>query len=209
MSATSDSPGNRVHIFVDFWNFELSIQNTLGADFRIDWFGLGHLLTEQTVRVVNPATPLEYQGMRVYGSYDPNSPNEQNLRRWALNTLPRAPGVTVRMTERRRKATGPKCPSCRRVISHCMHCGGNMRGTEEKGVDTAIATDMMRLAWDNNYDVAVLVSSDRDFIPVVQSLETKGIRVIHGAFPPQASELTKACWGSIGIPNISENFRRS
>ena len=50
-----------------------------------------------------------------------------------------------------------------------------MRGTEEKGVDTAIATDMMRLAWDSNYDVAVLVSSDRDFIPVVQSLETKGI----------------------------------
>ena len=90
-----------------------------------------------------------------------------------------------------------------------MHCGGNMRGTEGKGVDTAIATDMMRLAWDNNYDVSVLVSSDRDFIPVVKSLETKGIRVIHGAFPPQASELTKACWGSIGIPNISENFRRS
>ena len=53
MSAASDSPGNRVHIFVDFWNFELSIQNTLGADFRIDWFGLGHLLTEQTARVVN------------------------------------------------------------------------------------------------------------------------------------------------------------
>ena len=40
MSAASDSPGNRVHIFVDFWNFELSIQNTLGADFRIDWFRL-------------------------------------------------------------------------------------------------------------------------------------------------------------------------
>ena len=84
-----------------------------------------------------------------------------------------------------------------------------MRGTEEKGVDTAIATDMMSLAWDDNYDVAVLVSSDRDFIPVVQSLETKGVKVIHGAFPPQASELTKACWGSIDLPNLSEKCRRA
>ena len=209
MSATTEGLGNRVHIFVDFWNFELSIQNTLGTDFRIDWFGLGRHLTEQTARVVDPVTPLEYQGMRVYGSYDPNNPNEENLRRWALNILPRGPGVTVRMYERRRKVTGPKCPSCHKVISQCIFCAGSMRGTEEKGVDTAIATDMMSLAWDNNYDVAVLVSSDRDFIPVVQSLASKGIKVIHGAFPPQGSELTKACWGNIDIPKISERFRRT
>ena len=198
-----------MQIFVDFWNFELSIKNVLGTNFRIDWFGLGQILTEQTTRVVNPATPLEYQGMRVYGSYDPNNPNEEGLRRWALNILPRGPGVTVRMYERRRKATGPRCPYCHRVVSQCMHCGSSMRGTEEKGVDTAIATDMMSLAWDNNYDVAVLVSSDRDFIPVVQSLASKGIKVIHGAFPPQASELTKACWGSLDVPNLSEKFRRA
>jgi len=35
--------------------------------------------------------------------------------------------------------------------------------TEEKGVDVAIATDMIKLAWEDAYDWAVLVSSDRDF----------------------------------------------
>ena len=44
----------------------------------------------------------------------------------------------------------------------------DMRGTEEKGVDTHIATAMISLAWIDNYDVGVLVSSDRDFIPVVE-----------------------------------------
>jgi uncharacterized LabA/DUF88 family protein len=39
-----------------------------------------------------------------------------------------------------------------------------MRGMEEKGVDTRIVTDMMSLAWNGAYDVAVLVSADRDFI---------------------------------------------
>ncbi|WP_419936862.1 NYN domain-containing protein [Candidatus Palauibacter sp.] len=39
-----------------------------------------------------------------------------------------------------------------------------MRGTEEKGVDVRMATDMISLAWVDNYDIAVLVSSDRDFV---------------------------------------------
>ena len=84
-----------------------------------------------------------------------------------------------------------------------------MRGTEEKGIDTRIATAMISLAWVDNYDVAVLVSSDRDFIPVVDFLETRGIKVVHGAFPPAGSELTRKCWGSISIPDMRDRFRRT
>ena len=84
-----------------------------------------------------------------------------------------------------------------------------MRGSEEKGVDTRLTTAMISLAWVDNYDVAVLVSSDRDFVPVVEFLETKGKKVVHGAFPPAAAELTQKCWASINIPNIRERFQRS
>ena len=84
-----------------------------------------------------------------------------------------------------------------------------MRGTEEKGVDTRIATDMIKLAWADNYDVAVLLSSDRDFVPVVDFLSTKGIKVIHGAFPPQGAALTQACWGNVRILEVAERFRRA
>lgn len=40
-----------------------------------------------------------------------------------------------------------------------------MVGTVEKGVDTFIATDMIRLAWENAYEIAVLASSDSDLVP--------------------------------------------
>ena len=83
-----------------------------------------------------------------------------------------------------------------------------MRGTEEKGVDTRIVTDMMSLAWADNYDVAVLVSADRDFVPVAEFLQTRGIKVLHGAFPPKGAVLPQKCWGSINVPRIRATFRR-
>ena len=70
-----------------------------------------------------------------------------------------------------------------------------------------MATDMISLAWVDNYDVGVLVSSDRDFVPVAEFLETKGIKVIHGAFPPKGAKLTARCWGSLDLPSLREKFR--
>jgi uncharacterized LabA/DUF88 family protein len=55
-----------------------------------------------------------------------------------------------------------------------------MRGTEEKGVDVRIATDMIMLAWVDSYDIAILVSSDSDFVPVASFLQTKVKKIIHG-----------------------------
>ena len=82
-----------------------------------------------------------------------------------------------------------------------------MRGTEEKGVDVRMAIDMISLAWVDNYDIAVLVSSGRDFVPVAEFLETKGIRVIHGAFPPMGAQLSAKCWGSIDIGKLRDQFQ--
>ena len=82
-----------------------------------------------------------------------------------------------------------------------------MRGTEEKGVDVRMATDMIRLAWVDNYDVAVLVSSDKDFVPVAEFIETRGIKVIHAALPPRGADLTRKCWSWIDVAGSREEFR--
>ena len=197
----------RVKVFVDFWNFQLSV-NHLEREFSIDWRNLGSVLALEATRIVDASARITYQGMNIYGSYDPFGNRDANLRRWARETLDRFPGVQVAMVPRQRRRSGPRCPSCYEVTSHCPECGADMRGTEEKGVDTRVATDMIKLAWVDNYDVAVLVSSDRDFVPVVDFLDTRGVKTVHGAFPPQGSELTKACWASISIPNIMSQFRR-
>jgi len=69
----------------------------------------------------------------------------------------------------------------------------------EKGVDTAIVTDMVALAWQGAYDIAVLASSDSDFIPAVELLDQRGLKVVQAGFPPVGDELRRACWGQIDV----------
>lgn len=199
----------RIRVFVDFWNFQIAVNEQEQDRFDIDWRELGPIVAREALMIVDASASLAYQGMNVYGSYDPNNPNDDGLRRWAANTLNRFPGVQVVMLPRQRKRSGPRCPSCRTTLSICPNCHSDMRGTEEKGVDTRIATDMIKLAWVDDYDVAVLLSSDRDFVPVVEFLTTRGIKTIHGAFPPQGINLSHACWGNVQIPQIMEQFRRT
>ena len=45
-----------------------------------------------------------------------------------------------------------------------------IRATTEKGVDTYIATDMIRLAGEDAYDMAVLASLDGNLVPAVEFL---------------------------------------
>ena len=69
------------------------------------------------------------------------------------------------MVPRQKKCSPPKCPTCRTPVAICPSCRADMRGTEEKGVDVRMATDLISLAWIKNYDIAVLVSADQDFVP--------------------------------------------
>lgn len=77
-------------------------------------------------------------------------------------------------------------------------------------MDALIVTDMIRLAWENSYEIAVLASSDRDLIPAIKFLDQKGKKVIHAGFREVGSDLAKSCWASFDIsPKISEITRPS
>ena len=207
MSDTVSTLNHRVKVFIDFWNFSLSMQN-VDQDFRADWSQLGPVLSGEAVKVINDSAVGEYQGLNLYGSYDPTSEKDRKMRGWATSVVGTFAGVSVSMVPRQRKRSPPKCPVCYREVAVCPRCSADMRGTEEKGVDVRIATDMISLAWVNNYNVAVLVSSDRDFIPLVEFLETRGIKVIHGSFPPEGAQLTRKLAGGVSIWSIcGRNFR--
>jgi len=47
----------------------------------------------------------------------------------------------------------------------------------EKGVDVRLATDMLKLAWANAYDTAILVSHDGDFADAVLAVKESGKHV--------------------------------
>ncbi len=63
----------------------------------------------------------------------------------------------------------------------------------EKGVDIMLATDLLRFAWDNLYDVAIIVSGDGDFSYAVRAIKDMGKHAEVAAFPPNLSyELSQA-----------------
>jgi uncharacterized LabA/DUF88 family protein len=62
---------------------------------------------------------------------------------------------------------------------------------EQKEVDVALACEMLSHAFRDNYDVAILVSGDRDFIPAMQHVQSSGKRVEVAAFSNAVSEEMK------------------
>ena len=68
----------RARVFVDFWNFTLSMRD-VDANFRTDWAKLGPVLAAMAVDRIDDRIPCEYQGLNFYGSYDPASNADRNL----------------------------------------------------------------------------------------------------------------------------------
>ena len=194
----------RTRIFVDFWNLQLAINEHAGREYRMDWRKLSPRLITEAEACLN--STLRFDGTNVYISYDPRKETGRRLRNWGLNTLDRFPGISVILRERQAKSA-PSCPSCHVSVDTCPHCGGRMIGTVEKGIDTAITTDMIRLAWEDAWDVAILASSDRDFIPVVEFLASKGKRVLNVHLPPKGIHLARTCWASIDLKPIIPDLR--
>jgi hypothetical protein len=118
-------------VFVDFWNFSLALRG-IDADFRVDWQKIGPVLAQSSGQLIDAGAPVAYEGMTVYGSYDPGKPQDAKLRSWFSNTLDKMAGVSVVLQARQRKKGYPKCPACQAEVAVCAACSADMRGTEEK-----------------------------------------------------------------------------
>lgn len=57
----------------------------------------------------------------------------------------------------------------------------------EKGVDVQIAVDLLRGAYKNYYDIAILVSSDTDLIPAIRELQSEKKQLEYVGFSQQPS----------------------
>lgn len=59
---------------------------------------------------------------------------------------------------------------------------------EQKEVDVAMACMMMHHAYNDNYDVAIVISGDRDFVPAVEHIQMLGKVVEVASFDSSASK---------------------
>lgn len=75
-------------------------------------------------------------------------------------------------------------------------------------VDSRIVTDMLSLAWDGSFDVAMLLTSDADMVPAVQSLQRHNFKVINATWKGHGHELAKQSWASFELDKVLTKLKR-
>lgn len=143
---------------------------------------------------------LSLEETRVYASYEPG--REDKLRRWLTTFLDKQPGVRVFQAERRWRRHAIHCRACGTDIVTCPRCSADLGRAAEKTIDALVVTDLMSLAWENAYDVALLLTSDRDFIPAVDRLQSKNYKVINATWRGSGHELARVSWASFELDNL-------
>jgi hypothetical protein len=189
-------------IFVDYWNFQLQWNNRTGhaADKRCDWPKLPTALVAAAQTNAPQLGTLTIDDTRIYASCDPS--RDAKLRVWLDTFLDRLPGFRVFVRGRKARLRPVHCRVCDKETAKCPHCQTPFERSIEKGVDSAIITDMFSLAWEKAYDVALLVSSDADLVPAVEKIQDRGLKVVNGTWSQHGHALAKACWASFPIDQI-------
>ena len=84
----------------------------------------------------------------------------------------------------------------------CRSCDNSWQQNEEKKTDVNIAVRMLDDAYDDRFDVAIVMSGDSDLVPPVQSIKNRfPEKRIIAAFPPKrhSSELRRVAHGCFTI----------
>jgi uncharacterized LabA/DUF88 family protein len=79
-------------------------------------------------------------------------------------------------------------------------------GAQEKGVDVQLAVDMVKHAYLDNYDTAILVSGDGDFDHAVQAVVDRGKHVENAYFKVGRSRVLINCCSR--FVELTEEFMR-
>ncbi len=194
-------------LFVDYWNFQLN-WNERSSRANCDWKALPRVLVQEagkSLEVAGSSDSLALDETLVYASV---SSSEGNLSQWLTSFIDRQPSFRVKLRERRVRTGGIWCSSCKTQTSACPTCGTPFRRAPEKGVDAAIATDLLSLAWEGALQVAVLVSGDSDFVPAVERIQEKGLKVVNATWRNHGNELAQACWASFQIDSLIPRLMR-
>lgn len=182
---SSKNTKNRIIIFIDGSNFYHSLKDTFGFhENEVDFKKMINILLN---------------GRLLIGVYYYNAPldrgyNEEiyHKQQKFFSELRKIPGFNVILcTLKKRKDPRGK-------IEYKM-----------KGDDINLAIDMVSFAYENNYDTAIIVSGDGDFVPAVKKCQKLGKKVENAYFRISRSTfLKKVCNSSIKLDDFIEDCLR-
>lgn len=195
----------KVRVFVDFWNFQLGWNQNVRPDASaqkafvpISWEKLAPTLLAElpTVLGTQPGSPINFRGVNVYASVNPQpGSKDEGLKNFLARNLSQMSGYTVHCVDRKeRRSTDASGAQTSRFV--------------EKGVDTKIVTDLFAGAINDSYDVALLISNDADFVPAIQTIQERLDRqIIHVGFRRGGDEIRASCWGHVILDgDVSERL---
>jgi hypothetical protein len=183
--------------------------NSVAKQSKCDWQALPPAILTATASVLGSVgirDPLDLEETLLYASVDPV--DETKLRSWLTTYIERLPSWRVKIRERKPQPRRVHCRYCDSTFTACPECHQIFVAKPEKGVDAAIVTDMLSLAWQNAYDIAVLVTSDVDFVPAVQKVQERGLKVVNAGWVSKGYELKAACGGSFDLDLITASICR-
>lgn len=194
----------RVVVFIDGSNFYKGMEACIERidpsfsmkDFTFDYKKLLSLLKQPDQRIIETV----YYNVEVMRSLDVGKWHSQ--KRFFEDLQKSVPNLSVRKGRQVKRSIQKKCIQCRYPIPIktiiCEKCQTQQPDyvLVEKGVDVQIATDLLSKAFNNQYDVAFLITEDGDFVPAVKEvrgpLEKKVIN-IHFKREEGPSYLQKNC----------------
>lgn len=173
----------RVAIFIDAGNFHHSTKNIRKRGHKID---LNKMTTEL-------ARGRKVESFYYTGLLDPDYNIEKyEEQKRLLEDLKKIPNFKVVLCDMRKTKIG------------------NEFKYEIKGDDIYLAHDLLMGAFDNLYDVAIIVSGDADFIPVINTLIKRFKKKIGNAYFRRTSsfKLRKACNFSVNLNKLIRNLNK-
>jgi uncharacterized LabA/DUF88 family protein len=105
--------------------------------------------------------------------------------------------------ERKARPGGIRCKDCDTEIERCPKCSQVLKRTVEKGIDAAIITEMIQMAYDGVYDSAVICSADADLGQAIEFIQNRiGKQVFNLWFPGVGMTLRNSCWSHISADDL-------
>lgn len=192
---------NRAIAYVDGFNLYYGMKQAGFMD--LAWLNLG-TLSRSLLQPGCNLLSVKYCTARIRGPGPDDSPERAEVIRGrrdrqavylsALETLPE-----VTRFEGHYLSKPLHCFFCRRLLE-CRCCAKAQKRDEEKMTDVNIATELLTDAFDDSFDVALLISADSDLVPPIRTVRSRfPEKRIVVAFPP--------CRRSTELGKIASTFR--
>lgn len=187
----------RIKLFVDFWNVVINARSQCSKNFNVHlhWDKLVNDLIHQTRQGHHDNTNGELAGCYIFGSKSRSNPEESKFVDQTLDLYGSTSGLFFNFAERVPKQTSAVCS-----------CGRQVKVQSERGIDVLLAVEMIKHASMREHEYLALVSSDRDFIPLLSFLRDQGQRVLHVATGSPDREMRSITWAQVNLQELYPNL---